>query len=496
MSKDTRGYNVVRVIGLTGDEDLVDVRVSSNPVETEILELLSPCVTAANELKVKVTGDIVIGDVQVDNVQLVDDEGNELDFTASGAIQNYVNDGWDVAQGATTDTATAPTVIGNLKALNAKDFATETTLATLGTESSLSAAALSLASIDSKDFASEATLTAAAASLDTIKTIDFATSAKQDSAKTVLDNIAAIDFATETTLTGAAAILTAIKDIDGIKKIIDKVAETVADGDNVALGTTTDADTALTVIGLLKALKAKDFATQTTLATLATEAKAEAIRALLETISGLDFAEETTQAAIETAIGATTDADTELTVIGRLKKILATLEGGITVTESAPLTSIGATVANGDDVALGSTSDTDANTTVIGRLQKLIVDLSALSATKTLADLETAIEGVTDSIVSMQYGGLPVSEMRTDVVSTSSTPAEAKGGATAWSGQRIVHILNQGSVNIEVLTDDEATYGQIVFPGDVYQDVVDGVIYVMSASAGSARVTEKRYVSS
>ena len=220
----------------------------------------------------------------------------------------------------------------------------------------------------------------------------------------------------------------------------------VSDGSLVTLGTTTDLDTANTVIGLLKALKAKDFATQTTLATLATETKAEAIRALLATISGIDFAEETT---------------------------LSGMSGNV-----------------------GTTSDTDANTTVIGRLQKLIVDLSALSATKTLADLETAIEGVTDSIVSMQYGGLPVSEMRTDVVSTSSTPAEAKGGATAWSGQRIVHILNQGSVNIEVLTDDEATYGQIVFPGDVYQDVVDGVIYVMSASAGSARVTEKRYVSS
>ena len=269
-----------------------------------------------------------------------------------------------------------------------------------------------------------------------------------------------------------------------------------SDGSLVTLGTTTDAASANTVIGLLKALKAKDFATETTLATLATEAKLEAARALLETISGLDFAEETTQAAIETAIGATTDADTELTVIGRLKKILATLEGGITVTESTPLTSIGTTVADGDDVALGSTSDTDSDTTVIGRLQKLISDLSALSATKTLADLETAIEGVIDSIEAMQYGGLPVSEMRTDVVSTSSTPAEAKGGATAWSGQRIIHILNQGSVNIEVLTDDEATYGQIVFPGDVYQDVVDGVIYVVSASAGSARVTEKRYVSS
>ena len=218
-----------------------------------------------------------------------------------------------------------------------------------------------------------------------------------------------------------------------------------SDGSLVTLGTTTDADTANTVIGILKALKGKDFATQTTLATLATETKAEAIRTLLATISGIDFAEETT---------------------------LSGMSGNV-----------------------GTTSDDDSDTTVIGRLQKLIVDLSALSATKTLADLETAIEGVTDSIVSMQYGGLPVSEMRTDVVSTSSTPAEAKGGATAWSGQRIVHILNQGSVNIEVLTDDEATYGQIVFPGDVYQDVVDGVIYVMSASAGSARVTEKRYVS-
>ena len=166
MSKDTRGYNVVRVIGLTGDEDLVDVRVSSNPVETEILELLSPCVTAANELKVKVTGDIVIGDVQVDNVQLVDDEGNELDFTASGAIQNYVNDGWDVAQGATTDTVTAPTVIGNLKALNAKDFATEATL---------TAAAASLDIIKAIDFAKESTLTATAQAIGTTSDTDAAT---------------------------------------------------------------------------------------------------------------------------------------------------------------------------------------------------------------------------------------------------------------------------------------------------------------------------------
>lgn len=536
MSKDTRGYNVVRVIGLTGDEDLVDVRVSSNPVETEILELLSPCVTAANELKVKVTGDIVIGDVQVDNVQLVDDEGNELDFTASGAIQNYVNDGWDVAQGATTDTVTAPTVIGNLKALNAKDFATETTLATLGTESSLSAAALSLASIDSKDFASEATLTAAAASLDTIKTIDFATSAKQDSAKTVLDNIAAIDFATETTLTGAAAILTAIKDTDGIKKIVDKVAETVADGDNVALGTTTDADTALTVIGLLKALKAKDFATQTTLATLATEAKAEAIRALLETISGLDFAEETTQAAIETAIGATTDADTELTVIGRLKKILATLEAGITVTESAPLTSIaatvadgadvalgtttdadtvttvigllkklqsileagidvtestpltsiGATVADGDDVALGSTSDTDTATTVIGRLQKLITDLGTLADSKKLSDVITSLGYLTGISAAGAVGTL----------TATTTATAAIAGGSALSARKGLEILNN-SANLVYwgYTDGVTTAdGMPINPGVAKQfefnPSVATAIYVIAGSDSELYIHE------
>ena len=200
-----------------------------------------------------------------------------------------------------------------------------------------------------------------------------------------------------------------------------------SDGSLVTLGTTTDAASANTVIGLLKALKAKDFATQTTLATLATEAKAEAIRALLETISGLDFAEETTQAAIETAIGATTDADTELTVIGRLKKILATLEAGITVTESTPLTSIGATVADGDDVALGSTSDTDTATTVIGRLQKLITDLGTLADSKKLSDVITSLGYLTGISAAGAVGTLTATTTATAAIAGASALANRKG---------------------------------------------------------------------
>ncbi len=464
--KETRGYDVRRVIGLPDDDDRVDVKigdigdVASEETLESILQKLVDVITENDEIRAKIVGDVTIESVEVDNVQLIDSDGNKLVFTEDGEINFIAADGKIATLGATTDEATAETVIGLLKALKAKDYATE------------------------------AKLEAVRDLLETISELDFSTETTLQSVETLLDTISKLDFSTETTL-------------DGLKTFLE------------VLGTTADADTLSTMIGLLKNLKGKDFATQTTL---------EAARVLLETISGLDFAEETTLDGINTildaikdtdgikkivdkvdtkaadganvALGTTTDADTVTTVIGLLKKLQSILETGIDVTESSPLTSIGTTVGDGDDEALGSTSDTDSDTTVIGRLQKLISDLSVLSASKTLSDLEAAIEGVTDSIESMQYGGLPISEMRTDVVSTSSTPAEAKGGATAWSGQRIIHILNQGSVNIEVLTDDEATYGQIVFPGDVYQDVVDGVIYVMSASAGSARVTEKRYVSS
>ena len=254
----------------------------------------------------------------------------------------------------------------------------------------------------------------------------------------------------------------------------------------MTLGTTTDAASANTVIGLLKALKAKDFATQTTLATLATEAKLETVRALLETISGLNFAEETTQAAIETAIGATTDADTELTVIGRLKKILATLEGGITVTESAPLTSIAATVADGDDVALGSTSDTDSDTTVIGRLQKLITDLAALADSKKLSDIVTSLGYLSGISAAGAVGTL----------TATTTATAAIAGGTALTNRKGLEILNN-SANVVYwgYTDSVTTAtGMPIHPGISktfeFKPSVATAIYVIAASDSELYIHE------
>lgn len=390
--KNTRGYDVRRVIGLPEDDDRVDVKigdigdVASEETLGSILQKLVDVITDNDEIRAKIVGDVTIESVEVDRVQLIDANGNKLVFTEDGEIDFVAADGKIATLGATTDEATAETVIGLMKALKAKDYATESTLATLATE------------------------------------------AKAETIRALLETISGLDFAEENTLDGLKTLLEAIKDTTGIKKIVDRVDVKLADGDSVTLGATSDADTTPTVIGLLK-------------------------------------------------------------------KLQSILEVGIGVTESTPLTSIGVTVGDGDDEALGSTSNTDVDTTVIGRLQKLISDLSALSASKTLADLEAAIEGVINSIEAMQYGGVPISEMRTDVISTSSTAVEAKGGATAWTGQRIIHILNQGSVNIEVLSDSEATYGQIVVSNGEYTDIVDTAIYLKSESAGSARVTEKRHVS-
>lgn len=150
-----------------------------------------------------------------------------------------------------------------------------------------------------------------------------------------------------------------------------------SDGSLVTLGTTTDADTANTVIGILKALKGKDFATQTTLATLATETKAEAIRALLATISGLDFAEETT---------------------------LSGMSGNV-----------------------GTTSDTDANTTVIGRLQKLITDLGTLADSKTLSDIITAIDYCSGISAAGAVGTLTATTTASAAIAGGTALANRKG---------------------------------------------------------------------
>ena len=176
-----------RVKGLSANGDLLLVNISDGTNAVGITE--------NGELKVLVSGDISISDVSVDNVQLIDADGNKLLYTATGEIQVYAADGKIATLGSVDDTVTASSVIGLLKTLIAKDFATETTLATMATE------------------------------------------AKLEAVRVLLNTISGLDFASETTLD-------AIKDTDGIKKITDKVSTIVADGDNTALGTTTDADTA------------------------------------------------------------------------------------------------------------------------------------------------------------------------------------------------------------------------------------------------------------
>jgi len=118
------------------------------------------------------------------------------------------------------------------------------------------------------------------------------------------------------------------------------------------LGTTADADTLNTMIGLLKNLKGKDFATQTTL---------EAARALLETISGLDFAEETTLDALKTAIDSIKSTD-------GIKKITDPLPAGTN--------EIGDVVISGDETLPSSAPVTGTKTLVPGVAAEIFAGVS------------------------------------------------------------------------------------------------------------------------
>ena len=96
--------------------------------------------------------------------------------------------------------------------------ATQTTLATLATETKLEAVRLLLASLDAKDYATETTQAT------------LATETKLEAVRVLLVSLDGKDFATETTLSAADtklgtidAVLDSIKDTDGIKKITDQL---------------------------------------------------------------------------------------------------------------------------------------------------------------------------------------------------------------------------------------------------------------------------------
>jgi hypothetical protein len=282
--KNTRGYDVRRVIGLPEDDDRVDVKigdigdVASEETLGSILQKLVDVITDNDEIRAKIVGDVTIESVEVDRVQLIDANGNKLVFTEDGEINFIAADGKIATLGTTTDEATAETVIGLLKSLKAKDYATETKLEAV------------------RDL------------LETISGLDFSTETTLQSVETLMDTISKLDFATETTLEAARALLEAIKGTDGIKKIVDKVDTKVADGDNVALGATTDADTVTTVIGLLKKL-------QSILEAGIGVTESSPLTSIAATVADGD----------DVALGSTSDTDSDTTVIGRLQKLITDL---------------------------------------------------------------------------------------------------------------------------------------------------------------------------
>ena len=147
--------------------------------------------------------------------------------------------------------------------LDGKDFATQTTLATLATEVKLEAVRVLLASLDAKDYATQTTLAA-------LNAKDFATEAKLEAVRVLLASLDGKDFATQTTLATrvADATITARLGVLGQAAMAasapvviasdqsavasKNAAASQADGHSVTVGALADADSANTVIGRLK----------------------------------------------------------------------------------------------------------------------------------------------------------------------------------------------------------------------------------------------------
>ena len=124
-----------------------------------------------------------------------------------------------------------------LASLDGKDYATETTQATLATETKLEAVRVLLASLDGKDYATQTTLAAILVDTGQMEVLLTAIAANTG-------NLAAVDYATQTTLAAVLvdtgqieAILTAIRDTAGIKKITDQLPAGTNEIGKVAQGT-------------------------------------------------------------------------------------------------------------------------------------------------------------------------------------------------------------------------------------------------------------------
>jgi len=234
---------------ITSIDNDIDVALSTRASEVT-LQAVSTKLDTVNSLLTSLDGKDYATETTLSSIQ-----------TAVDSIDSDI----DVALSTRASEATlssAKSVLDNIKSaldtLNATDFSTETTLASVLTE---------LQSIDSKDFATETTLSLIKTAIDSINTsVDVALSTRAsettlanakdvlDDIKTALDTLNATDFATETTL---ASLKTAV---DSIDSDID-----------VALSTRASEVTLQSVESELQDINAIDFATETTLSGVKTQ---------------------------------------------------------------------------------------------------------------------------------------------------------------------------------------------------------------------------------
>jgi len=233
-------------------------------------------------------------------------------------------------------------------------------------------------------------------------------------------------------------------------------AASQADGHSASIGSTADADTSSTVIGRLKKIASL---------------LAGGLPAALGGGGGLkvdgsgtplpvdgtvtanagtgNFA--STNAAGSQAdghsatVGATTDADTDSTVIGRLKKTVALLAGGLPAALGAggglkidgsgtalPTSNAAASQADGHSASIGATTDASSASTVIGQLKKLVSLLPAALVSGRLDNNIGAWLGATTPTVGQKTmaASIPVS------MASDQTAAKIKGEYASGSASQ------------------------------------------------------------
>ena len=273
----------------------------------------------------------------------------------------------------------------------------------------------------------------------------------------------------------------------------------------------------------LTSIDGKDFATQTTLATLATEAKLELVRALLATIdadtsalAGVDFATQTTLAAFKTAFDAR-DLATQTTLAavlvdtGQIEALLATIDvdtSNLDVLLSTRATEATLLLADGRlttiDAVLDSIKDTDGIKKITDELPAGTQDLGSIRLRDILGNginsvLNNAIrrlearssitspDGVSDVAVQSIDGVNHLSAGKTNTIdAVNSTVAQLAGAAAfAPSGTDVSQF---SSVAVTVHSDQDSALNGMAFEfsqdGTNWDDVY---AYNLEASTSQTR---------